>query len=180
MVELEEIGSLRRRLRLTQKELAKRANVSQSLIAKIEAGMIDPSYSKAKLIIDTLESLGNDRMKAAVVMNKNIISVRPDDSIKKAIDKMKRYNISQMPVVEDRKVLGLVSEAIILEALVEDKGNKSEVRDIMRDCPPIITGDASLNIVTNLLREYPIILVSEKGRLRGHITKSDLLTKAFR
>ncbi len=180
MVELEDIGKLRRSLGLTQKELAKKADVSQSLIAKIEARKIDPSFSKAKQIIDILESLGNDRVKAGDVMNKNTISVRPDDSIKKAIDKMKRYDISQMPVVEERKAAGMVSEAIILEALVHETGQEARVRDIMKDCPPIITREASLNLVTNLLREYPIVLVSEKGRLKGHITKSDLITKAFR
>jgi len=179
MVELEDIGKLRKNLSLTQKELARRAGVSQSLIAKIEAGKLDPTFSKAKRIINTLNSLGNDRVRSVDILNKNIISVMPDDYIKKTILKMKKYNISQMPVVDDKKVIGLVSEAIILEALIQEKKPDTVVKDIMKDAPPIITKDASLNLITSLLQEYPIIIISEKGKLKGHITKSDILTKAF-
>ena len=48
MFELNEISRLRKQLGLTQAELAKLSGVSQSLIAKLEAGKIEPSYSKAK------------------------------------------------------------------------------------------------------------------------------------
>lgn len=55
---LDEIAKRRKLLGLTQKQLAKIAGVSQSFIAKIESGKIDPSYSKAKAIFDTLEKNG--------------------------------------------------------------------------------------------------------------------------
>ena len=42
MDELIELKKLRKKLGLTQNQLAKRANVSQSLIAKIESNKIDP------------------------------------------------------------------------------------------------------------------------------------------
>jgi predicted transcriptional regulator len=42
-------------LGLTQGQLAKIAGVSQSFIAKIESGKIDPSYSKVKTIFDVLD-----------------------------------------------------------------------------------------------------------------------------
>ncbi|MBI2079314.1 helix-turn-helix domain-containing protein, partial [Candidatus Micrarchaeota archaeon] len=45
-IDVSKLGSLRRKLGITQKELAKLAGVSQSLIAKIEMGKIDPAYSK--------------------------------------------------------------------------------------------------------------------------------------
>lgn len=49
------IKEQRKRLDLTQNQLAKMAGVSQSLVAKIEAGSIDAAYSKVKRIIETLE-----------------------------------------------------------------------------------------------------------------------------
>ena len=42
---------------LTQTDLAKKANVSQSLIAKIESGKIDPTFTKTKKIFETLSYL---------------------------------------------------------------------------------------------------------------------------
>ena len=49
------IGKLRRQLGLTQKELARKAGVSQSLIAKVESGLIDPAYSKVVQLFQALE-----------------------------------------------------------------------------------------------------------------------------
>jgi len=180
MFELNEIKRLRKNLNLTQKDLAKESGVSQSLIAKIEADKIDPTFTKAQKIIETLNNLSNDQVKAEDIMNTSLISVGPNDQLKKTIQKMKKYNISQLPVLDDKKVVGLISEAIILEALIDEKKPDSKIKEVMKDAPPIITKTASLNIITNLLREYPIILVSEKGNLKGHITKSDILTKAFK
>ena len=54
---LEDIAKRRRQLGLKQSELAKAAGVSQSLIAKLEAGTIDSSYTKVKTIFDVLERL---------------------------------------------------------------------------------------------------------------------------
>ena len=54
---LEDIAKRRRQLGLKQSELAKMAGVSQSLIAKLEAGTIDSSYTKVKTIFDILERL---------------------------------------------------------------------------------------------------------------------------
>ena len=57
MYKLSEIKRLRKKLEINQKELAVRAGVSQSLIAKIEAGKIEPTYSKACGILETLKDL---------------------------------------------------------------------------------------------------------------------------
>ena len=54
---LEEISKRRRVLGLSQKQLARLAGVSQSLIAKVEAGKTEPSYLRTKSILDTLEKL---------------------------------------------------------------------------------------------------------------------------
>jgi predicted transcriptional regulator len=54
LYELEEIKKLRRKLGIGQKELAGLANVSQSLIAKIESKKIEPTYNKVRKIFDIL------------------------------------------------------------------------------------------------------------------------------
>jgi len=111
-------------------------------------------------------------------MSKKIISVKPSDGIKAAIEKMKKANISQMPVVEDHKSIGVVSESIILEALLNKKGDK--VKDIMNDSAPVVSKKSTINAVSNLLRFYPMVLVSDGGELIGVITKADLLGKVYK
>src|SRR3989338_4765884 len=177
--ELEEIKEIRKKFGLTQSQLANRAGVSQSLIAKVEAGRLDPTFTKAKKIFEAIDSLGKKQeVKAEEAMTKNLISVKPDDDIREAIKKMKKANISQMPVIDEHKSIGIVSEAIILEAIMNNKGKK--IKDIMEDSPPIVSKNTTINAVSNLLRFYPIVLVSEGGELKGIITKSDLLGKIYK
>ncbi len=90
--ELEEIKKIRKRFGLTQFELAKKALVSQSLIAKIESRRIDPTFTKVKKIFDVLDELKNkNELKAEDIMTKKVIYVNADDNITSAI----RLNIKQ-------------------------------------------------------------------------------------
>ncbi len=177
--EINEIKHIRKKIGLTQNELAKRANVSQSLIAKIESGRLDPTYSKAKKIMEALSSLTKKHeLKAEEVMNKKIIFAYSNEEINEVIKKMKKYDISQLPVVENGKCVGLVSESVLLDAIMNKKEKK--VKDIMAEAPPIISKDASIDIISNLLRFYPLILVASGGKYEGIITKADMLLKIYK
>lgn len=177
--ELEEIKKIRKKLELTQTELANRAGVSQSLIAKIEAGRIDPTYTKTKKIFAALSDLEKkEDIKAEQLMTAKIISVAPSDSTKDSIGKMKKFQISQLPVIDDHKLVGLVSESTILDAMLNSKGN--HVRDIMQESPPIVSKTTSIQVVSSLLKHFPMVAVSEGGKLVGIITKSDLLGELYK
>ena len=177
--ELEEIKKIRKKLGMTHAELANRAGVSQSLIAKIESGRIDPTYTKIKMIFAAIGELERkEEIKAEQFMTSRIISIAPHASIKEAVDNMKKFKISQLPVVDEHKVIGLVSESTILNALLNSKGK--EVREVMQESPPMVSKTTSIQVISNLLKYYPTVLVSEEGRLIGLITKSDLLGKLYR
>ena len=177
--ELSEIKKIRKSLGLTQTDLAKRANVSQSLIAKIESGKIDPTFTKTKKIFDTLNDMENkEEIKAEELMNRKVISISPDDNIKESVEKMKKFEISQMPVIDGHNVVGLVSESTLLDALINKKSNKIE--EIMEESPPTVSKTASVKVVSSLLKHYPVVLVSESGKLAGLITKADLLGKLYK
>ena len=177
--ELNEIKKIRKNLGLTQTELAKMANVSQSIIAKIESGKIDPTFTKTKKIFETLDDLENkEEIKADELMNKKIVSLTSNDNIKDSVRKMKKFGISQMPVIDGHKIIGLVSESTLLDALISKKGKR--IDEIMEETPPIVSKKASIKVVSNLLRHYPAVLVSENGKLIGLITKADLLSKLYK
>jgi len=173
--ELSEIKHIRNRVGLSQHELAELSDVSQSLVAKIESGRIDPSFTNAKKIFSALDRLQKDKeIKVESIMNNRIISLSPKDSAKKAIEEMKRYKISQLPVISRGYVLGTVSETVILDSIMSKK-NISQIEDIMDDAPPIVAKDTPVSVASNLLRHFPMVLVSSKGRLIGVVTKSDIL-----
>ncbi|MBU0535903.1 MAG: CBS domain-containing protein [Nanoarchaeota archaeon] len=178
-LEISEIKAIRKRLGITQSELAKISGVSQSLIAKVEAGSLDPTYSNAQKIFSALESFSRKKeAKAEDIMAPKIISVSPDDSASDAIKKMKKHEISQMPVLDSSgKAVGLISETILLDAVMNKK--KGRISDIMEDAPPVLSKDIPIGTVSDMLRHFPLVLIGQKGSLKGIITKSDLLRKVY-
>jgi len=180
-MELAEIKVIRKKLGITQSELARKAGVSQSLIAKIESNRIDPTFSNAQKIFDTLnELLKKEEILADKIMQKKIIFANPDDSLKNAIKKMKHYEISQMPVMKSEVVVGLISEATILDSLLKKGKEDLKVKDVMTDSPPIIPKTTTKTTIIELLKYFPLILVKDKGIIIGLITKSDLLASIYK
>ncbi len=113
--ELKDIKNLRKKFNLTQSQLAHKANVSQSLIAKVEAGRLYPTFTNAQKIFAALQLLSDKNdLKVSSVMTKKIVSVNPDNNLKEVINKMKKFEISQLPVVDNGKPIGLLSESIVL------------------------------------------------------------------
>lgn len=175
---LEDIKKIRKRLGLTQSELAKLAGVSQSLIAKLESGRIDPSFTKVRKILDVLESINKkSEQKIADIMSKRIISCKSEDRVSAVVEKMRKDNISQLPVFDKNQAVGMVSERVILEAVSENKGDvgKLKVRDIMDEPPPIVSKQTSSKVVSHLLKHFPIVMVTSKGKFVGVVTKTDVL-----
>ncbi|MBU0459858.1 MAG: CBS domain-containing protein [Nanoarchaeota archaeon] len=177
---LQEIKRMRKNLGINQKDLAAQAGVSQSLIAKIESGKLDPTFTKAKQIFRALEELQEkEEIKAKEIMNKKVVFVKANDKVKEIIAIMKRKGISQVPVLKNEKVCGLITEGTILKKLVQnpEKINYLRAEEIMEDAPPIVSPKTNLKILLELLKESQLILVAEKGETKGIISKTDLLDR---
>jgi len=175
----EEIRKLRLRAGLTQKELAKRAGVSQSLVARIERGDINPRLSTLKKILDVInEALGvNDE--ASKIMHTPVITVRPNDTVEYAVHLMDKYGISQIPVLDEHgKIIGTVIDTTLLRKVSEEKTEnifKRKVAEIMDPPLPALPPTAKTSTITGLLSEYPAVLIVDKGKLVGIITKIDII-----
>lgn len=172
--ELSEIKRKRKILELTQGDLAKLSGISQSLIAKIEADKLEPTYNKAKKIFEILDNLSYDKTKKAKdIMNTKIIKLNCSDDLKKAIEVMKKYGISQMPVYDKDKMVGFISESLLLEALLGGKHNT--VCDAMGERPPTVSEDTPIEVISSLLKYSPLVVVFGDRKAKGVITKSDVL-----
>ena len=175
--ELQDIKKIRKKLSLTQTELAKKAGVSQSLIAKIEANVLDPGYSKTKQIFDALENLAQDEETTAQeIMQKKVVTASADEKIPDIIKNMKKYAISQIPIIDKNSPVGLMTESVLLDKISSGADiTKLRARDIMEECPPVVTPTTKISVIAHLLRHFPIVLVAEKGALKGLVSKADLI-----
>ncbi len=176
---LEIIPERRRKLGITQSQLAELAGVSQSYIAKLEAGNIEPSYVKVKALFEALDRLEQEKqVSAGEIMNHSVVGIQRETAIADAIEKMRKNGFSQLPVMDGERSVGSISEGTLLDHMLAAKKNETQskiVSEIMDEPFPQVGEDAPISLLTSLLKFYPAILVQRKGIIVGIITKADLL-----
>nr|WP_319375503.1 CBS domain-containing protein [uncultured Methanoregula sp.] len=175
----EELRSRRETLGMKQTELAKRAGISQSMVARIEAGNVDPRVSTLNKIIAVLNSSEPRKIRAIQIMHTPVLSVQPEDPISRAVDIIEKNNISQLPVIERGVPVGCISESVIVKAIEQQRLHKSHqfsVRDFMETGFPTVPPDMDVETVINILQQNHAVLVVEGRLVRGVITKHDLIS----
>jgi predicted transcriptional regulator len=177
---LEDIAKKRRQLGLKQAELAKLAGVSQSLVAKLESGKIDSSYTKVKTIFEVLDRLeAKTKIQEEKVVPNEVISIQKDEPLSKVVRLMKDHGYSQIPVFDEKQSVGSISEKTILRQIIAGKDlaqiSKLPTEDFMEEAFPQVSEDVPLSLISSLLQTYSAVLVSKKGYVVGIITKADLL-----
>lgn len=174
--DLGQIRVLRKKIGMTQAELADKVGVSQSLIAKIENGRTQPSFENGRKILNYLESFmdRSRNKKAEEVHSTDILYLSPDDSVGTALEVMKENAVSQLPILEDGRSLGSITERGLIKNF--DTLDRDEpLRIIMDPSFPQIEKNAPIGVVRELLRYYPSVLTMSEGKIAGIITKADLL-----
>ena len=105
-----------------------------------------------------------------------MITVGPDDSLLTAYQRMRMADISQVPVIENGKPVGILDESDVLMAVQGNEsasGNPSQgaMTTRLRTLPP----DASLESVYQVLNEGLVAMVMDGEEFVGLITRTDLL-----
>jgi cystathionine beta-synthase len=105
-----------------------------------------------------------------------LVSLPLGVTVEAAVNLMREHDISQVPVIEGGEVVGAMSEARILDILVQDPNAKTKpVAEYMEKPFPVVSEEASLTDVAERLdRETPAILVKLQTGF-DIITKSDLI-----
>jgi len=175
----EELRSRREALGMRQTELAKQAGISQSMVARIEAGNVDPRVSTLNKILIVLNSAEPKKMRAAQIMHSPVISVQPQDVISRAVDIFEKNNISQLPVIERGIAVGCISESVIVKAIEQQRLHRTHlffVKDFMETGFPTVPPDMDVETVINILQQNHAVLVVEGRAVKGVITKHDLIS----
>ena len=173
--DLSQLKLIRKKLRITQAELAKKAGISQSMIAKIEAGRLIPTFTKAKRIFEALKSFERGKeLKAENIMSKKFYKISPSDNLNYAIKLMQKHYLNNLLVFDKDRPVGLLTEKAILGAFAYFGKNSTQiqVKEIMEEAPPIVARNTPVEKLFDLFQNFPLILIGEKGKAEGIITRA--------
>ncbi len=180
-IDPKQLKKIRVQLGITQSELAKAAGVSQSLIAKLESGLVDPSFSTMKSISEALRSqIRMEGKKASDVMSSPVVSIQSTVSISESINVMRKSSISQLPVYSGSKLVGSITEnqiVALLSGMDDPRGLLSKpVSGVMQPAFPIVSTDTPIEALFSLFKFVPAVLVATGDRVEGIVTKIDMLS----
>lgn len=106
-----------------------------------------------------------------------VITVAPDDPLLTAFQRMRMADVSQVPVIEQGRCVGVLDESDLLLAVHGDPAKfQSPVRDAMTSRLETISSEARIDAVYDILDRGLVALVTDRDAFVGLITRSDLLS----
>ncbi|MDR2699438.1 MAG: CBS domain-containing protein [Nitrososphaerota archaeon] len=112
---------------------------------------------------------------------KSAPKVSPDYTISKIAKLMIESGIRQLPVFENEKLFGFVTDDDVIRAAVGQEWGKNKVSGVMTRAPYTIDANRSVGAVMNLFREqgFSHVPVMDAGKVVGIISIRDILERIF-
>src|SRR5579872_275500 len=104
------------------------------------------------------------------------VTVNVTETVLAAYGRMKLYDMSQLPVMRDGHIVGIVDEEdILLEVFERPERFNEPVSQIMQSHLVTVAPDASLPQLMEIFKRGMVAIVVDRGELLGLITRIDLL-----
>ncbi len=106
-----------------------------------------------------------------------VVFVTPDDTLATTHKRMKTYEVSQLPVMKNKRVVGIIDEEDLLVAFYEKSDVLNEkVSGYMVDQLEKLTPDSPLENAIKLVRNGYVPIVADEDKFYGLITKTDIVS----
>jgi tRNA nucleotidyltransferase (CCA-adding enzyme) len=114
---------------------------------------------------------------ASEVMSSPVKTIPSDSTIAEAGEDMTRFSVNVLPIMEDGKLLGIITREVVQKALFHNLG-KQKVKEFMTTGGPVASPDMPMGLLEKIMIEehQRFLPVLDKSRtLVGAITRTDLL-----
>ena len=104
------------------------------------------------------------------------VSVGPEDTLLTAFNRFKLNDVSQLPVLEGERIVGIIDEYDVLRAV---QSRVSHFRDLVKkhmttELETLTPGDTLDQVIAILDRDH-VAIIADEARFHGLITRIDLL-----
>ena len=107
---------------------------------------------------------------------RDTVTVKPDDALTVAYQRMKLYDVSQLPVMRDSEIVGIVDESDILMHVYGDESRFREpVSTAMVSKLTYVEVTAPISELMPIFDLGQVAIIKQQGKFLGLITRMDLL-----
>ena len=106
-----------------------------------------------------------------------LITLSPNDSVRRAVELMREFKISQIPVVENSAIVGSINEVAVMQ-LIFDHADivHGEVKAVMsRPFPMLDENEEVAHAYKELSLGHAAVVVAHEGKAIGVLTKMDII-----
>ncbi|MBL7891411.1 MAG: pyridoxal-phosphate dependent enzyme [Bacteroidia bacterium] len=106
-----------------------------------------------------------------------LITMEPETPISAALEKMTRYNISQIPITRKGAFIGSISDSVLFKKLLEKPDLRNQKVEVVMQAPlPFVDASASIQDVSKkITKESTAVLVKDEAGVPHIITKQDII-----
>ncbi|MFC5471897.1 CBS domain-containing protein [Cohnella suwonensis] len=118
--------------------------------------------------------------KIAEIMSEDCVTVTPQSSINEAAVLMRDHDIGFVPVIEGRKLIGVITDRdLVIRGYSENKNGSASVTEVLTSdvrtvSPDISVDEAAAIMSSGQIRRLPVV---ENGELKGVISLGDLAVR---
>ncbi|MCD8402929.1 pyridoxal-phosphate dependent enzyme [Tenacibaculum finnmarkense] len=138
--------------------------------------MFNDDWMRERGYLDKEVTTAEDLIKGH--LDKALVSVQTEELVSHAIERMRAFKISQIPVRDANGFVGSIDEADLLHRYIADKNiADTPIKDIMGAMYPMVKLDASIDAVSKLITKENQAVLVDLGNGKHHIiTKYDIIS----
>ena len=104
-----------------------------------------------------------------------VVTAEAGESVRDVVRKMKAHGISQIPVLAQGKLTGVVAEVDLLHHLVEHGATDTSVDKLVKADFSTVTSETRVALLSELFNTARILVVMDAEKIAGVVTKIDLI-----
>jgi cystathionine beta-synthase len=138
--------------------------------------MFNDEWMRERGFLDSEVTTAADLIKNHI--NQPLVSVKTEELVSHAIERMKEYKISQIPVEDVNGFVGSVDETDLLRSYLEDRNMADKpIKEVMGAKYPIVKKSTTIVAVSKLItKENQAVLVDLENGQYSIITKHDIIS----
>ena len=110
-----------------------------------------------------------------------LVAIGAHEKVRHAVDTLQQYGISQAPVSRDESgevtgIVGSIQERDLLDRVFRDPDAlQADVVEVMGPPLPLVERDDPVEVAFEQLQHAPAVVIADRGKALGVLTRSDLL-----